>query len=85
MAIAKRPVATKTAAVGTDDKAADEFIAKASSAQHQAGAKPKRPKKVGIMVYFDPAVLEKVDDRARLAGLSRSAWLHSTAIKALDE
>jgi hypothetical protein len=37
------------------------------------------------MVYFDPEVVKKVDGRAKKEGLSRSAWLHSKAIRALEE
>ncbi len=87
MAIAKRPGAKKPVLLSKDDKAAEDFITGANKAQQQTEtkAKLKPSKKVGIMVYFDPDVLAKVDAHAKRLGLSRSGWLHSTAIRALAE
>jgi hypothetical protein len=76
MAIAKRPGSNKAPVVNKDEQAIEEFI---------EGKTQQPAKKVGIMVYFDPEVVKKVDGRAKKEGLSRSAWLHSKAIRALEE
>jgi hypothetical protein len=81
MAIAKRPGSNKAPVVNKDEQAIEEFIE--GKTQQPASTRPA--KKVGIMVYFDPEVVKKVDGRAKKEGLSRSAWLHSKAIRALEE
>lgn len=64
MAIAKRP---------SDAAIEDAFIKKASAA-------PSAPRKrVGVMVRFDPDLLEHVDAAAKKRGISRAAWLQYAA------
>ena len=42
----------------------------------------KRPIKTSIMLRIDPELLEQITHEARQAGLTRSAWIHSTLTKA---
>lgn len=42
----------------------------------------KRPNKTSIMLRIDPELLEEITREARQAGLTRSAWIHSTLTKA---
>lgn len=88
MAIAKpsRPNPNK-ATPADQDKAAENFIAGAGApAQPSADPEPEaQQKKRGFMVYFDPDVLAKVDALAKRKGLSRSAWIHSLAIAAVEK
>ena len=42
----------------------------------------KRPNKTSIMLRIDPELLDKITSEAREAGLTRSAWIHSTLTKA---
>ena len=55
-----------------------------TSVRNNPIAAPEQRKK-GIMVYFDEEVLARVDAQAKRQGLSRSSWLHSKAIEALDQ
>lgn len=86
MAITK-PTKPGRATNADQDKAAESFIAGAGATAQPAPASdaPKVERKKSFMVYFDPDVLEKVDALAKRKGLSRSAWLHSLAIKALEQ
>lgn len=42
----------------------------------------KRPNKTSIMLRIDPELLANITREARAAGLTRSAWIHSTLTKA---
>lgn len=42
----------------------------------------KRPNKTSIMLRIDPDLLDEITREARAAGLTRSAWIHSTLTKA---
>jgi hypothetical protein len=59
-----------------NDKAAAAFIAgKAASADNVGRAV--------VNMRFDPALLARIDAAARAQGISRTAWLHVAASKAL--
>jgi hypothetical protein len=79
----KMPSSVKPA---NTDKKAEAFIA-------GAGASPRalapsedegRGKKV-LNMKFDTALLKRIDAAAKKQGISRTAWLHVAASKALDE
>jgi predicted HicB family RNase H-like nuclease len=82
MAIAKKPHSNRSAAENPDQEhAAEAFI---------AGAKPQTEaqgegKKIPIMVRFDPALLQRVNEAAKHRGVSRSAWIQFTLSRALDQ
>ena len=82
MAIAKKPHSNHSAAENPDQEhAAEAFI---------AGAKPQTAaqgegKKIPIMVRFDPALLQRVNEAAKHRGVSRSAWIQFTLSRALDQ
>jgi hypothetical protein len=40
--------------------------------------------KATVNMRFDAALLAKIDDAARKQGISRTAWLHVAAAKALE-
>jgi hypothetical protein len=42
-------------------------------------------KKIPIMVRFDPALLQRVNEAAKHRGVSRSAWIQFTLSRALDQ
>lgn len=46
------------------------------------GTPGKRANKVSIMLRIDPELLVEITREARAAGLTRSAWIHSTLTKA---
>lgn len=86
MAIAKRPSGNKGATNIPNEKAVENFIAGAGQGKTGTPAlEEKSAKKIGVMVYFDRDVLSRVDATAKKHGLSRSSWLHSKAIEALDQ
>jgi hypothetical protein len=90
MAIVKpsRPNPNKGTPTADQDKAAESFIAGAGAPAQSPAVEPEpeaQQKKRGFMVYFDPDVLAKVDALAKRKGLSRSAWIHSLAITALEK
>ena len=64
---------------GADGKA-EAFIAGAAK-----GAAPNSgPSKVVVNMRFDADLLARVDEAARRHGVSRTAWLHIIATRALD-
>jgi predicted DNA binding CopG/RHH family protein len=41
-------------------------------------------KRARVMMRFDPTLLERIDSAAKHHGVSRTAWLHMVASRALD-
>ena len=70
MAIAKNPKRK-------EDQTADAFIAGVSSRAQHADKKP-------ILVRVDPELLERIDACAKRLGLSRSAFLVSSAAQRVE-
>ena len=65
--------------VGSDEKA-EAFIAGAAK-----GASPNSgSSKVVVNMRFDTDLLARIDEAARRHGVSRTAWLHIIATRALD-
>ena len=82
MAIAKKPHSNRSAAEKPDQEhAAEAFIAGANPQTEAQG----EGKKIPIMVRFDPALLQRVNEAAKHRGVSRSAWIQFTLSRALDQ
>ena len=60
--------------------------AESKAAAFIAGGKlaPAETGKVTVTMRFDAALLAKIDGGARKQGISRTAWLHVAAAKALE-
>jgi hypothetical protein len=67
---------------GNDDRKAEAFIA-AASARGSAPADDGAGKAV-VNMRFDARLLARIDAAARRQGISRTAWLHVAASKALE-
>ena len=84
MAIAKNPQRNQTAA----EKEARElaFINKGGklSDQPAGDVQPPEQNKKPFMIRIDPAMLERIDKAAKRLGLSRSAFIVSSAAKELE-
>lgn len=78
----KMPHAVKA---DSSDRKAEAFIGGAGSplAQVAAPAEPE-PAKTTVNMRFDVALLRRIDGAARRQGISRTAWLHVAASKALE-
>lgn len=63
----------------TDIRTEDAFI---EGKQMAAGA-DKPANKTSIMLRIDPVLLEEIGREAKVAGLTRSAWIHSTLTRAV--
>lgn len=81
MAIAPKPVRNRTdIAVNTR---AEAFIRGADAAA-PVSTRAARTTKEPIILRFDAPVIDRIDERAKLIGLSRSAWVRMVVAKALD-
>ncbi len=63
----------------TDIQTEDTFI---EGKRMGAGA-DKPANKTSIMLRIDPVLLDEITREARAAGLTRSAWIHSTLTRAV--
>ncbi len=61
-----------------DIQSEDAFI----KGKQPSAATDKRANKTSIMLRIDPELLADITREAREAGLTRSAWIHSTLTKA---
>jgi uncharacterized protein (DUF4415 family) len=77
MAIAKNP---KRSTNLDKDREADAFISGASQQEAQAGDQNKKP----IMVRIDPDMLDRLNRAAKRLGISRSAFIVSSAAEKLE-
>jgi hypothetical protein len=80
MAIAKNPRRNRSANVET---AAETFIAGAG--QGPAAEKQRDANKVPTMIRIDPNLLERIDKGAKRLGISRSAFIVSSAAEKLEQ
>jgi hypothetical protein len=69
-------------AAGADRKA-EAFIGGAGSPAAR-GPESADPGKTTVNMRFDVALLRRIDAAARQQGISRTAWLHVAASKALE-
>jgi hypothetical protein len=83
MAITKRPKPSRPAAASAADqeRKIEAFIAGPASTTMSAEPEPKRTR---VMMRFDPDLLRQIDAAAKRRGVSRTAWLHLVASRALD-
>jgi hypothetical protein len=87
MAITKRPrKSSETQAVPSDEHELriEAFITgteKREETRPESGADGKRAR---VMMRFDPDLLARIDTAAKRRGVSRTAWLHMVASRALD-
>ena len=66
------------------DQRAEAFIGGAGLAGAKSAAlAPLEPAKTTVNMRFDVALLRRIDEAARHQGISRTAWLHVAASKAL--
>jgi predicted HicB family RNase H-like nuclease len=63
-----------------DERKADAFIAGGTLKT----AAPQETEKTVVNMRFDTALLERIDAAAKRQGISRTAWLHVAASKALE-
>ena len=75
MAIAKKPNRLQPA---TTEAQASRFI-------ESAGKPAERAPRAATTVRFDAELLARIDSAAKRRGISRSAWIHYTLSRALDE
>lgn len=71
----RMPHAVKPASA---EKKAEAFISAASVARNSEAGKTV------VNMRFDAALLQRIDADARRLGISRTAWLHVAASKALE-
>jgi hypothetical protein len=64
-----------------EDQRADAFIAGATKT---ASIQDERAGKIVVNMRFDARLLARIDAAARRQGISRTAWLHVAASKALE-
>jgi hypothetical protein len=75
---------------GNDDKKAEAFIAGAFKATPTAreaapaAAQDDNAGKAVVNMRFDAQLLARIDAAAKRQGISRTAWLHVAASKALE-
>ena len=62
---------------------AERFISGAGRASIAPVADPESGKAT-VNMRFDAPLLKRIDDAAKKQGISRTAWLHVAASKALD-
>ena len=89
MAIAKRPkpVLTPVASPEERERKIEAFIAGTEPAEAAGPELEPEPdlKRARVMMRFDPALLKQIDAAAKRRGVSRTAWLHMVASRALDQ
>ena len=83
MAIAKRP-RSDAARVPPSDEREREIEAFITGGGKHPEPEPEA-KRTRVMMRFDPDLLRRVDAAARRRGVTRTAWLHMVASRALDQ
>ena len=84
MAIAKRPKpAVPPMAIDDKERQIEAFINGRDSGPTAVPAEDVR--RTRVMMRFDPVLLQRIDAAARRIGVSRTAWLHMAASRALDD
>lgn len=78
MAIAKPP--RRDTNVSTKDRQAEAFISKAS----QEAAEPEQANRKPTMIRIPPDLLVRIDRGAKRLGITRSAFIVSSAAEKLD-
>ena len=86
MAITKRPKTSGSRVISLDDqeRRIETFISGAESREESDPDSQTEAKRARVMMRFDPALLARIDTAAKHHGVSRTAWLHMIASRALD-
>ena len=86
MAITKRPKTSGTRVTSPDEqeRRIETFISGAESREEAGPNSQTAAKRARVMMRFDPALLARIDTAAKRHGVSRTAWLHMIASRALD-
>ena len=86
MAITKRPKTSGSRVTSLDDqeRRIETFISGAESREEAEPDSQTEAKRARVMMRFDPALLARIDTAAKRRGVSRTAWLHMIASRALD-
>jgi hypothetical protein len=89
MAITTRPKAgsVKLSSPADQERRIEAFIAGVEPAETKLRLPSPEtdPKRTRVMMRFDPTLLERIDAAAKHRGVSRTAWLHMVASRALDQ
>jgi hypothetical protein len=87
MAITKRPRSGTSRIPSGDDqeRKIEAFITGARAGTEPETEPEADPKRIRVMMRFDPSLLQRVDAAARRRGVTRTAWLHMVASRALDQ
>jgi hypothetical protein len=67
-----------------DERQAEAFIAGAAMKTATVPSAAREPEKTVVNMRFDSDLLARVDAAAKRQGISRTAWLHVAASKALE-
>ena len=87
MAVTKRPKPSlsRVPSAEEQERKIEAFIA-GTEPTAKAHLEPEPDaKRARVMMRFDPALLQQIDAAARRRGVSRTAWLHMVASRALDQ
>ncbi len=89
MAITKRPQSSTPRMSSADERERkiEAFITGTGMSPEPEPEPEPEPdsKRTRVMMRFDPALLRRVDAAARRRGVTRTAWLHMVASRALDQ
>jgi hypothetical protein len=89
MAITKRPKpgSPRLAPPDEQERRIEAFIAGVETTAQVPREPVPEPdgKRARVMMRFDPALLGRIDAAAKRRGVSRTAWLHMVASRALDQ
>jgi hypothetical protein len=86
MAITKRPKnsATRTTSPDEQERRIETFISGTDPEEEAQLASQTYTGRARVMMRFDPELLARIDTAAKRRGVSRTAWLHMIASRALD-
>ena len=86
MAITKRPRSsgTQTPSPEEQERRIEAFISGTETQEETQPDAQTAAKRARVMMRFDPALLARIDSAAKRRGVSRTAWLHMIASRALD-
>jgi len=87
MAITKRPQSGPLRLASSEDqeRRIEAFIAGGRTTGETRPDPEPESKRARVMMRFDPALLGRIDAAAKRHGVSRTAWLHMVASRALEK
>ena len=87
MAITKRPMnsgGTRSVPADEHERKVEAFITGRERSQEVLPEPSVDTRRARVMMRFDPNLLARIDSAAKRRGVSRTAWLHMVASRALD-